>query len=87
MSAELDISPAITSSVFPGNTKYGIQAAVDVGVGGGPGADTDSHGRLSLPNSPAAPASPVCLDFRNDSICGFAVSKLNQHLVEDYLIQ
>ena len=43
-------------------------AAVDVGVGGGPAGDADSHGGLTLPDGYAAPAGAVFLKFFDDAV-------------------
>src|SRR3974377_1425148 len=85
--AGLHSSHAVSFSMFPGNTKHGFQAVLNVEIGSSPGAYADSHGRLTLPDGPTTPASPFCLDFRDNAIRGFAVSKLDQHLVEDHVIQ
>ena len=49
------------------NPDHGIGAALDIFVGGGPTGDGNPHGGLVLPDSAAAPAGSVSLNFCNDA--------------------
>jgi hypothetical protein len=57
-------------------------AAVDIGVGGGPGGDADPHGGPALPDSHAAPTGTVFLKFFDDALRHFGVAERNEDLVE-----
>ena len=88
-----DLMPAATGrcSVDAAGCAGGIEnsrhAQVDIGLSCSPIADADPHRPPALPGRGAAPASPIALDGRHHRIRCARVAKINDHLVEPYVVQ
>jgi hypothetical protein len=65
----------------------GCDALVDVGVGGGPIADADTHGGLVLPDCAAAPAGSVFLNGGDGALCLFGSAEGDEDLIEDDFVE
>ena len=71
----------------PRDSDHGGDAAVDIGVGGGPAGNADAHGGAALPDGDAAPAGAVVLKFFDDALGFFGVAEGDEDLVEDDIVQ
>src|SRR5579885_822162 len=73
---------------LPGsNAEHRRQAAFNVGLGCGPGGNADAHCCLALPDRAAAPAGAIGLKLRHDPAGEVVISKGDQHLIDNYLIE
>ena len=57
-------------------------AAVDIGVGGGPAGNADPHGGPALPDGYATPTGAVFLKFFDDALGFFGIAEGNEDLIE-----
>ena len=72
---------------FACNANHGFQAALNVRLGRSPRRHADAHGRVPLPDGPAAPTGAILLNACNHALRPLSIPKRYQHLVEDDLIQ
>ena len=69
------------------DTHDGVDAAVDVGLGGGPGGDADAHGGLTLPHGAAHPARALPLHRFDDLAGALRAPEGYQHLIQADVVQ
>ena len=69
------------------NPDHGVGTAFNVFVGSRPTRYRNPHRGLVLPDSAAAPAGSVSLNFCNDAPSLFRAAERHENLIENYIVE
>ena len=75
-----------SSGLSLGDPDHRGDAAIHVGIGGGPAGNADAHGGPALPDGNAAPASAVFLKLFDHAFGFLGVAEGDEDLVEDDVV-